>query len=200
MAFIRNFEKKGLSLPGLIDIIFLLLIFSLVTLSVSQSKVETKRHGEDVILFDLPETQSRETEDVEEVLQTLMYQIEHVDGEDVNSPMILYVLVPSVSDSVTIQGAKQKAIEDSLFAVYPVNFSHLEDLEFNRLDPSRLISESLREYKEAYFLRPDLSNAIEIRAVKDTQFRIINFIMEQTSAYGDTIPRLTLRTLTGKEI
>jgi hypothetical protein len=42
-------------------------------------------------------------------------------------------------------------------------------------------------------------NSIEIRAVKDTEFRIINYIMEQVSAYADTIPRLMWRTLTGKE-
>ena len=63
-----------------------------------------------------------------------------------------------------------------------------------------MIARAIEEHKEVYFFEPNPTNAIEIRAVKDTEFRIINFIMERCSAYGDTIPRLMLRTLTGREV
>jgi len=198
MAFVRNEEKKGLSLPGLIDIIFLLLIFSLVTLSVSQTKVETQKSGDRDFDFDLPETESRETEEVEEVLQTLLFQVEHVDPSDLESPKILFVLQPSVRHSLTLQEAKLRAIEDSLFAVFPENFLDLSSWEFAQTPPCRLIRWAIRQHKDAHFLEPNPTHAIEIRAGKDTEFRIVNFIMEQCSAYGDTIPRLMLRTLTGR--
>ncbi|MFH1943967.1 MAG: hypothetical protein ABIL68_17830 [bacterium] len=200
MAFSRNEEKKELSLPGLIDIIFLLLIFSLVTLSISQAKVETQKKGNRDFDLDLPETKSRESEALDEVLQTLLFQIEHVDNEDQDSPKILFVLRPSVKDSLTLQEAKTKAIADSLFAVFPEDFIDLSDGEFARTRPCRLIRRAIREHKETYFFKPDPTNAVEIRAVADTEFRIMNFIMEQCSAYGDTIPRFMLRTFMGREV
>ena len=198
MAFGRIEEKKGLSLPGLIDIIFLLLIFSLVTLSVSQAKVEAKKGGDRSIEFDLPEVDSRETEEVEEILSTLLFQIEHVDRQDPESPKIVFVLWPSEDDSVTLETAKLNAMRDSLFAVFPMDFLDLSDAEFARTLPCELIRSTIREYKDFYFFEPRLSNSVEIRAVKDVEFRIVNFIMEQCSAYGDTIPRIVLHTLTGR--
>jgi len=200
MAFIRNEEKKWLSLPGLIDIIFLLLIFSLVTLSVSQTEVETQESGDRDFDFDLPETRSRETEEVEEVLQNLLFQIEHLDNDDIESPKILFVLQPSERGSLTLEEAKLNATRDSLFGVFPENFLDLSDAEFVQTPPCRLVQRTLREHKDGYFLEPNPTNSIEIRAVKDTEFRIVNFIMEQCGAYGDTIPRLMLRTLIGREV
>lgn len=200
MAFIRNDEKKDLSLPGLIDIIFLLLIFSLVTLSVSQAKVETKKRGERDIDFDLPEIQSRETDEVKEILQTLLFQIEHLDSRNIESPKVVFILYPSIEDSLSLQEVKSNALRDSMFAVFEGDFLKMSDREFARILPCRLIKKAIREYKEAYYDEPNPSNAVEIRAVRDTEFRIVNFIMEQCSTYGDTIPRIILRTLTGSEV
>lgn len=194
MAFVRNEEKKSMSLPGLIDIIFLLLIFSLVTLSVSQAKIEKSQAGDRDSDFDLPVTRSRETEETDRVLQTLMFQVEYLDREDIDSPKILFVLRPSEGDSLTLQEAKLYAMEDSLYAVFPDYFLDLSDQEFSQTLACRLVRRAIREYKKAHFIMPNPTNAIEIRAVKDTEFRIVNFIMEQCSAYGDTIPRFMFRT------
>lgn len=200
MSFIKkDNEKKGLSLPGLIDIIFLLLIFSLVTLSITQAKVETKRRGDQSIEFALPETRSTETEEIDDVLQTLLFQIERADSMYPPNSKIVYVLWPSVKDSLGINEAKINAQEDSLFAVFPMHFLKMGDLTFSKTEPCRLIQWAIHKYKEEHFFKPDLANSIEIRAVKDTEFRIINFILEQCSAFGDTIPRVVLRTLTVKE-
>jgi len=198
MAFVWKDEKKGLSLPGLIDIIFLLLIFSLVTLSVSQTNVETKKRGSKRIDFDLPETKTGETEETNEILQTLMFQIEDVDSTHVRNARIVFVLLPSVKNSITIKQAKLKAIQDSLFAVFPENFLNLTDREFKQTKACRLIHSQIKMYKESHFFKPSFTNSVEIRAVKDTEFRIVNFIMEQCSAYGDTIPQIVLRTIAGK--
>jgi len=195
----RNNEKKGLSLPGLIDIIFLLLIFSLVTLSISQARVETKRRGDQSVEFPLPETRSTETEETGGILQTLLFQIERSDPENVQNPKIIYALFPSIKDSLNLEEAKIYAQRDSLFAPFPDNFLKMSDLAFSKTAPCGLIQWAIRKYKEDNFPKPDLANSVEIRADRNTEFRIVNFIMEQCSAYGDTIPRVVLRTLTAKE-
>ena len=96
--------------------------------------------------------------------------------------------------------AKLNAIRDSLFAVFPQNFLKLTDKKFSQTKACSLIHSQIKKYKDTYFLEPSPTNSVEIRAVKDTEFRIVNFIMEQCSAYGDTIPQIMLRTLAGKEV
>ena len=197
MAFIRKEEKKGISLPGLIDIIFLLLIFSLATLTFSDSDAQKEQGGEGAFELELPQTRAAETFKSDEVLGTLLFQIEHIDREDPASLKTVYVLWPSWEDSLTVSEAKENAVNDSLFARFPENFLQLDDREFRRIEACRLIDRSLDEYKNTHFLEPNFANTVEVRAVRDTEFRIINYIMERCSAYGDTIPRFTLRTLSG---
>lgn len=200
MAFARQELKKGFSLPGMIDIIFLLLIFSLVTLSFSKESVEAKKRGEKHVDFDLPEARAGETLETEEVFRTLLFQIENKDPKDPASPRIIYALWPSVRYSVIIDDAKEKAIQDSLFAEFPSNFLQMNDRTFSRIQPCSLITWAVREYKNDHFFEPSPTNTIEIRAVRTTEFRIINFIMETCSAYGDTIPGFVFRTLSGQEV
>ena len=200
MAFIRKEEKKGISLPGLIDIIFLLLIFSLATFSFSESWNKEQEGGKGAVDFDLPEAKAMETFEPEEVLQTLMFQIEHMDPQDLTSPKAVYILWSSWEDSLTIEEARRHAERDSLFAVFPPDFLTLSDQDFSQTSPCTLIHWALRTYKNDYFLEPKHSNTVEIRAVRDTEFRIINFIMEQCSAYGDTIPRFMIRTISEEEV
>ena len=195
MAFDRKEEKKGISLPGLIDIIFLLLIFSVATFSYTDSSVHSESQQGGDFDLELPETGLTDTFVADDVLQTLMFQVEHTDAENPFSPKVVYILWPVWEDSLTLAGAKQKAQEDSLFAVFPQGFLGMSDQEFVRTQPCTLIHWALRTYKNAYFEEPNYANTIEIRAVKDTEFRIIKFILEECSAYGDTIPRFTLRTL-----
>jgi hypothetical protein len=40
-----------------------------------------------------------------------------------------------------------------------------------------------------------VSRRIEIRAVKNTEFRIVNAILRECSAFGDTLPAIAVRTL-----
>lgn len=200
MAFHHTEEKKGLSLPGLIDIIFLLLIFSLVTLSFSQAEVDARKRSERAVEFDLPETNVKHTKEAPDLLSTLLLQIEHTDPQDDSSPKIVYVLWPSNGDSITVSQAKERALQDSLFQPFSTDFLQLSDRAFTQMPPCTLIHWAIHAYKEENFVEPKSTNVIEIRAVRDTEFRIVNFIMEECSAYGDTIPRFTLRTLTGKEV
>jgi hypothetical protein len=189
--------KKGLSLRGLIDIIFLLLIFSLVTLSVSEARVDTEETGEDTYHLDLPKTHTRKTEDAGEVVRTLMFQLEYADSSDRESQKILYVLRPSDRNVLSIAEAKTNALRDSLFAPFPQDFLNLTERAFAETRPCRLIREQVRLYKADHFFEAKPTNTIEIRAIKDAEFRIINFILETCSAYGDTIPRINIRTIAG---
>ena len=195
MAFQRNNERKGLSLPGLIDIIFLLLIFSLVTLSVSESTVDTEVSGENISDIDLPETKTWKTDEVAENLNTLMFQIEHADT--ISSQKIVYILKPSKNGSVTIYQARGIAMRDSIFAKFPQNFLDMDDREFYNTRACQMIKNAIIGYKDNHFFEPKPTNSIEIRAVRDTEFRIVNFILETCSALGDTIPRINVRTMSG---
>ncbi|HHS14454.1 MAG TPA: hypothetical protein ENN03_11910 [bacterium] len=200
MAFKRTIDRKGLSLPGLIDIIFLLLIFSLVTLSVSQTRIEEKSKGDQNVDFELPEFRARVTEESDKHVLTLIFQVEYKEHKNPNSPRVVYILRPSKSGMITIDEAKQAALNDSVFAEFPENFLSLSDAAFQRLDASRLIRRSLDEYKKENFFKPDLSNSVEIRAVKDMEFRIFNYILELCSTYGDTIPQVNIHALGGREV
>ncbi|MEJ2627907.1 MAG: hypothetical protein P8078_05070, partial [bacterium] len=68
MAFKKDYIKRGLSLPGMIDIIFLLLIFSLVTLSSSNPDVSQYKEGEQSVQIDLPIINSNLTEKRDNIL------------------------------------------------------------------------------------------------------------------------------------
>jgi hypothetical protein len=191
-------KKEGLSLPGLIDIIFLLLIFSLVTYSFTTSTVE----GDDNIglndQLNLPIARLEDTADLDKILHTLMFEISYSNSEDLSSPKAVYVLWPSVEDSKTIQQAKEIAVTDSVFEIFNPNFLDQSDRVFRNSPPCRLIRRELERYKDEYFKYPRSTNAIAIRAVEDTEFRIINYIMDRCSTYGDTIPKMDLLTITGK--
>ncbi len=199
MAFKHNEEKKGLSLPGMIDIIFLLLVFSLVTLSVSQANVEAEKRGEEGVESDLPRTASANTQELDALIKTLVFEIAYTDPKDHGSPRIVYVLKPSEKDSLTFAQSREIAKQDSFFADFPVNFLDLSQPVFEQTAACRLIKASVDDYKKEHFFAPSPTNSIEIRAVRETEFRIINYILTCCSVYGDTIPNIAMHTLTQRE-
>lgn len=195
MTFLREEKKKSVSLPGMIDIIFLLLIFALVTLSVSQATIETEKRGERGSDFDLPYVRSPRTQELGEVISTLIFQVEKTDAQDAESLRKVTLLRPSGRDSLTLSEAKLLADQDSMFAFFPPDFLSLTDAEFEASEACRLIKNTLAEYKDAEFFEPSPANSVEIRAVSDTEFRIVGYILDCCSAYGDTIPNIQLHTL-----
>jgi hypothetical protein len=194
--------KRGVSLPSLIDIIFLLLIFSLVTLNVSDvsdAVVQTNPEGSSAPELTLPTIHGAETEKFDRRIRTLLFQIEHRNPRDPASAKVVYVLDPGDLEYMDIRQAKQAAVQDSLFAVFPPQYLQMPESDFSRIPACRLIQKSIQAYKGRVFTEPRPSNSIEIRAVEDTEFRIIRFIMDRCSVYGDTIPSIIVHTLTGKE-
>ncbi len=193
MAFKKDYLKRGLSLPGMIDIIFLLLIFSLVTLSHTNPDVSQNREGKQSVTLDLPLINSNLTEEKDDILSTLMVEVKFVNNNS-NNPRIVYILLPS-GDTTTYQIAKQKAIRTVMCDTFPDNFLSLNEDAFRSLSACKIIKESIKNYKNTHFIEPNLNNSVEIRADKNIEFRIFNYILNQCSAYEDTIPRVITRTL-----
>jgi hypothetical protein len=195
MAFTKRHEHKELNLPSLIDLCFLLIIFSLVSLPVTKSRVESGRKGKQESESNLPQTRQTALENVDLVLTTLMFKVETADSADKKNSRILYALIPGESDTLTMASAKSACLRDSLFAAFPNGFAQMPEPDFLRLRGCRLIREQIASYKKHHFSKPSHSNTIEIRAARDTEFRLVNYIMEQCALYGDTIPRVEVHTL-----
>lgn len=198
VAFQKKEEIKSLELPTLIDVVFLLLIFFLVTISLLRPGLPSPIPGPPRKPFDLPEAKGSKIVGEKEILETLLIQIERKNEKDLLGPKLVYILWPSIQNSTTLEQARAKAKEDSLFAEFAPNLLKMSDQEFAISSPCSLIARSIKDYKDLAFKEPSLSNFIEIRAIKDTEFRIINFVMQQCSAYEDTIPKLVFRTLSEK--
>ncbi|RKY75481.1 hypothetical protein DRQ07_11830 [candidate division KSB1 bacterium] len=203
MAFKKNYEKKSLSLPGMIDIIFLLLIFALVTLSTSQSGVDTKKRGAQHDRFQLPNIGQAETFESDQVLRTLLFQVEYVDSTNQKRLLVLW---PDVKDSLTLNDARINALMDwdesmknkmnpKSAALIPSDYLSLGKKDFEKTWLCSLIRNSIKKYTEDNFFQPSLSNRIEIRAVKDTEFRLVNYIMTECGKYDKLIPRCVFRTV-----
>ncbi len=193
MAFKKDYFKKNVSLPGMIDIIFLLLIFSLVTLSHTNPDISQYKPGQQKVSLDLPVIDSNLTEKKENILTTLMFEVRFAE-DNVNNSRVVYVLFPS-GDSTTYHIAKQNAISKAKCDTFPDNFLSLNDNAFESLSVCKMIRKSIKDYKNAHFTEPNLNNSIEIRTDKNIEFRIFNFILNQCSAYGDTIPSVITRSL-----
>lgn len=193
MSFKKDYSKKGLSLPGMIDIIFLLLIFSLVTLSNTNPDVSHHTGGQPINRLDLPIMNSDLTEEKDIFLNTLMFEVKFVE-DDITNPRVLYVLLPS-GNTIKYSDAKKEAIQQARCDTFPDNFLNLSDNAFESLSACQLIRKSIKDYKKDHFVEPNLNNSIEIRADRNIEFRIFNYILDQCSAYGDTIPKVITRSL-----
>ncbi len=197
MAFSRKREQKELNLPSLIDVVFLLLIYSLLTIPIEKSESSQTAETADAASkqeVNLPYVQSRKAVDIDPVLRTFLIQIENEVPEDPRSARIVYILKPSERDS-TLGQARETAVRDSAFARFPADFLGMNNREFEQTRACRLIRDEIRRFERGKTPRRDVSKRVEIRAVKNTEFRIFDAIMRECSAFGDTIPAIAVRTL-----
>jgi biopolymer transport protein ExbD len=196
MAFIRKREQKELNLPSLIDVVFLLLIYSLLTIPIEKSETTSAntadaKSREEV---DLPFVRSRKAVEIDPILRTFLVQVENENPKDPGSARVVVILKPSEKDS-TLGQAMETALRDSVFARFPADFLSLSDREFSQTRACRLIRDEIRRFERGRLPRKDVSKRIEIRAVKNTEFRIVNAILRECSAFGDTLPAVAVRTL-----
>jgi hypothetical protein len=195
MAFQKKREQKELNLPSLIDVVFLLLIFSLVTIPVEKAdnvNPQTQRSTSSSEL-PLPFVASPKVVDIDPVLRSLLIQVENRSAGDPASGRVVYVLRPSERDT-TIGQTRQTAIRDSLFAAFPDSFLRLSNSEFARSRACRLIHDQIGAYLDRRNRPAGIAPKVEIRAVRNTEFRIVNYIMRECSAHGDTLPSISVRT------
>jgi biopolymer transport protein ExbD len=200
MAFRRIEASKDLELPTLIDIIFLLLIFFLLTYSPVPPKV-----GQSVVELNLPEAEGATLVNQNEELETMMIEILPLNKDDLSSGFQVSVLLP-FEDFGIDRDVKVNYNQAKLFAktyqreaILPIDYASLNQKEFLDLPAVKLINEQLERYVERKFRVPRITNRIEIRANKEVTFKIINFIITKCASYEDLIPSLIFRTMYIKE-
>ncbi|GBD93596.1 biopolymer transport protein ExbD/TolR [bacterium BMS3Abin05] len=195
MAFKKKEGIRDLEFPSLIDIIFLLLIFFLITMQFSVESTSARKSGAKPPDIQLPHAEGSEDVAAEDIISTLLFQIQYKVKNDPQSPRVVYVLEPAGKDSISRADAFNIAKRDSMFAEFPKDFLEMNKRKFRQTNAGQLISNAIYEYKEEHFLAPSIENTVEIRAEKNIEFKIINYIMQECSAYKDTIPRVIFRTL-----
>ncbi len=191
MPFIKKYDQKSLTLPSLIDVVFLLLIYSLVTIPMERGGPSEE--------FSLPHIQSPKTQDAEGVVKNLVIQIENERPEDPRSPRVVYILLPS-QPFCTIEEARKLALQANRYAsLSSDSIRILSDSQFRASKVCRLIQDEIRKYVAIHGNGAHWTSKIEIRAVRNTEFRLLNFILRQCSEYGDLVPSIAVRTLSEME-
>ncbi|TDI85357.1 MAG: hypothetical protein E2O78_04700 [Caldithrix sp.] len=194
MAFRRSETPRTLELTSLIDIVFLLLIFFLVSFAFSLSAdVSSSRTYSEL---DLPRTNTSLPVLREDGLENLLVQIMPDSSEGRTRRKVL-ILWPSFGDTamVSLGQAFEKAVQDSAFALFPADFLALPEEEFAALPPCTLITDAISRYIATERLyRRGGHPIIEVRAEENTEFKILNFILEVCGSYQDEIPQIIIRT------
>lgn len=191
MAFKRQESSRELEITSLIDIVFLLLIFFLVLFAfsvagdVSQSNTSTE--------IPLPQNSVNQSPLKDDKLSNLMIQI----MPDTSNIRVAYILWPSYREGVelTEDAAFKISLEDSTFRPFPDSYLSLSNQEFSESEACKLISISIKQFVEKEkILKQNERPVIEVRAEKNTEFKILNYILEQCSLYKDKIPQIIFRT------
>ncbi len=193
MAFKRQENPRGLELTSLIDIVFLLLIFFLVSFAFSLGGDVTQSAASDIAL---PEAASQSPVLGEDRLHHLMIQVVP-DTAEGRATRTVYILWPALADTaaVTRQQAFETCLRDSNFATFPADFMTLGSAAFAETSPCGLMTASIARYLAARKSQFGAgSTTIEVRAEQNTEFRVLDFIMTQCSRYQDDIPQLVIRT------
>ncbi|MFQ5637747.1 MAG: ExbD/TolR family protein [bacterium] len=196
MAFQRRAEdNRTIEFTSLIDIVFLLLIFFLISFGFSLPGRGSDTRN--ISQIALPETHVERTVVHEDILENLMIQIVPDTNQFALSRRV-FVLWPALEGprKISVDQAFRNALSDSTFALYPDNFLKLSQETFQDLDASKLITQSIKKYIELRRLHnKDSHSVLEIKAEKNTRYKILSFIMDQCSSYKEAIPQLIIRTM-----
>lgn len=194
MAFQRKENERSLELVSLIDIVFLLLLFFLVSFAftLAGEVSDTKVYSE----IKLPLTDTKLPVIKNDILENLMIQIAPDTSQSGISRRV-FVLWPSFVDTTKVSRVQafHHAVQDSTFEVFPPGFLRLTDAEFQSSPPCTLITNSIARYIEKEkFYHGNTHPMVEVRAELNTEFKIINFIMNTCSAQQQAIPQIIMRT------
>lgn len=181
MAFSYKTKKKGTEIVPLIDMVFLLLIFFLVTtetFQVSESKEQVPVNSRN-----LPESPGSPVSS-NETLKNLLIRVED-DSSAVEDRRLVYFVEPE-NGNFTFKQALQKAGEDADFVIVYNDTLMCNRNNFLASHFSREIQEKIHTYREILRDKPVNDRIIDICADKDTPFRLIYYLMEQCSN-GDSL-------------
>ncbi len=198
-------NKREIELPTLIDMVFLLLIFFISTLSLSSSG-DQDLPAPSRKAFTLPRARGETTVLKDEVLSTLLIYVTHI-SENPASPKAVYILQPDENTKLTESQALKRVNEEiasvppdsSHYGIFPANAFDMTRAARDTIHAFSIIRENIAQYTEEHFHSPSISNTIEVRAVQDTEFGIIRYIMEQCSQYDNLIPKITFRVLSSEK-
>ena len=200
MAFRKIELKKEFELPTFIDVIFLLLIFFLLTYSPIPPVV-----GQASLELNLPIAEGSTLVNQNEKLETMMIEVLQVNKDNPEMGYNVTVLLPFEEYGldrgipISYQQAKNFAGIYQRQSILPANYTELNTAQFRNLPAVKLIDEQLDRYVERKFRVANITNRIEIRADKEVTFKIVNFIITKCSSYGDLVPSLIFRTMFQKE-
>ena len=194
MAFKRQDNPRELELTSLIDIVFLLLIFFLVSFAFSMAGDVSQSKSLNELA--LPKSSMSQVPIKGNKLLNLLIQI-MPDTASASQTRAVFVLWPSYDgeEALTEEMAFKKTLSDSTFSNFPLDYLKLPATEFTKTDACKLISLSIKQYVERErLLRQNERPMIEVRAEKNTEFKILNFILEQCSLYDEHVPQIIFRT------
>jgi len=204
MAFRREDRagRKEIELPTFIDVVFLLLIFFLLT----YSPVKPEK-GEAALQLTLPVAKGLEKVRLSEKLQTMLIEVLPVNAKDLSQGYKVSVLLPFQDYSVltpgprfiTLAKAREYARQYNREGLLPPNYAELPEKKFLDLDVIKMLDREIDRYVRYRFRTPKPTNRIEIRADASVKFRLINFILTKCSSYEDLVPMIVFRTMYQKE-
>jgi biopolymer transport protein ExbD len=199
-------ESKDLDLPTLNDLVFLLLLFFIATMSITSEGGKKPPSETETKTIVLP-TGPVNTANITSTQHTaLVFRIETLDRDNPDSTKALYILCPNDSTVATeeaeLEKIKQQLVavppDSSKFALFPADFLQLHGAVLDACRPFRLIADNIYKYQNELLSGAKFTNTVEIKADKDVEFKIVNYIMQQCSMYEDRIPTVTFRVLASR--
>lgn len=186
MAFKRITELQDIELVSLVDIVFLLLIFFLLTVTLEPGGRTDVAPAIIPPLEKMPKDPIKGAVDIDKYINSLIVQVEQGSLEE-GTPLIAYFLEKDKEKEFSLfESAYSTAKGDStLHAEIPGNFLTLLFRHKNIISQSSpptdyvppkiidLVERKIRENRENGF--------IEIRAVENTEFGFINFLLNECS-------------------
>ena len=195
MARKQKQSKPGLSLPGLIDIIFLLLVFAIVKLIGYQNGTKDNRAGETLrtVLEGMPNINVYHADNVGDIT-TLTVQIENFVAEDATVQRRMLLLKGSRHEPVSYGAALISAAREGRSWTLPeperINAGSAEELV--QLEPFNGIRDSLLANIQSLYSADDPANFLEVRAIEGTEYMIVDFLLKTCAALEKRVPLFSI--------
>lgn len=194
MPFPRESERKDTEITPLIDVVFLLLIFFLLTAGSFKLKESVEKKEKYVTSNNLPRSIGTPVF-ASEPLKNLLIRIED-DSLSAMERKLIYFVDPDKNKD-TYSEAFKKAKKDSHFVYLFADTLAMKRSRFLSSFSVKKIRDEMFSYREKLRDIPVEDRIIDISADRNTPFRLIFYLMEQCSN-GDTltqIKRVNIRTM-----